>query len=524
MEYVQSTFVDINIQTKAEARIIFQNAVNSVLPHQMIWNKLHYRPEKSTLYLDGTDYELNNNVYIVGFGKAVIGMARAIEDVIGHHMVKGVLSVPQGIVKSLHDAGRQDMLLLPSTKFKLFEGAPENMPDFRAHEAAMEIKEIASAVSHGDVLIVLISGGGSALLPAPEPPVTLDDMLCVTRLMSLAGASIIDLNTVRKQIDLLKGGGLVELAWPAKMISLILSDVIGDPLDFIASGPTVPDLTRPQDVLQLFSELDITEVVPPRVLELINRKLQQVSDLTHCTKGKDSKDSKTGPWSHVQNVLVGTNKIACRAACEKSIEFELLATILSTEVQGNAREVGKMFAYLGKCIADALCSSTDFVNMNDVLKEDVSTFVNCGISGQNIKDLSKFITKAKTTEKQGICIVAGGETTVRVTGDGKGGRNQELATAFAIELESYQFLPNVNLTFMSAGTDGQDGPTSSAGAVVNLDFMSQAQKCGLNVVEYLDRNDSHTLLSLVDNGSSHVITGLTGTNVMDIYLLIIKTQ
>ncbi|KAK6994864.1 glycerate kinase [Biomphalaria glabrata] len=522
---VLSTSVDLNMQLVMEARSIFQTAVNAVLPHQMIWNKLNYDKKKSTLHVDGIEYILNNNLYVVGFGKAVIGMARAIEDKLGDHMVTGVLSVPQGISRALLNAGKQDMLLLPSSKFEVIEGASQNLPDKNAYKAAMEIKRIAMQVSGGDILIVLISGGGSALLPTPEPPVTLDDMLTVTKLMSRAGATIIDLNTVRKQIDILKGGGLAELAWPAKTISLILSDVIGDPLDFIASGPTVPDCTSPQDVLKLFSELGIKDAVPQSVHEVIQRKLQQTSSVS-CSPVSQTTEENSRPhdWSHVQNVLVGTNKIACEVAFDKSLDYELLPLILSTEVKGEAREVGELFAVLGKFIAGAFITNSTVNDLESLLKTEYKTTEKNILTKAQIQEISDIVNMAKTSDRSGICIVAGGETTVTVRGEGKGGRNQEMAVAFALKMASCPLPPHVKVIFLSAGTDGQDGPTPSAGAVVSPEFLSLAQTSGLDAADYLDRNDTHTLLSLVDNGSCHVVTGLTGTNVMDLHLLIVKSN
>ncbi|CAL1548502.1 unnamed protein product [Lymnaea stagnalis] len=522
-----SRTAEVTGQAMNEAREIFYHAVSSVLPQQMIWSKLHYNPNTLTLTANGLEYKLNSNLYVVGFGKAVLGMARALEDCIGDQIVKGVISVPAGIQQALSQAGKQDMLLMPSTRINVIEGAANNLPDASAHQAALEITEIVKEVGQGDVLVVLVSGGGSALLPAPEPPVSLEDILCLTKLMSRSGASIMDLNTVRKHIDILKGGGLAELAYPAKVISLILSDVIGDPLDFIASGPTVPDSTTPQDVLDLFSKLSITESVPETILKLIQGKVEQTSVGPMSTNTKCARHLMD--WSYVQNILVGTNKIACEASCIRSLDFGYLPYILSTELQGEAREVGKWFARLGHCLHIYFQSQNEEELIK--LKALENSLLTLCIAKEKVDEIVQLATSVKMSRKQGICLVAGGETTVNVRGEGKGGRNQEMAVSAAVELDkkSSELVKQrenpsfTSVAFLSAGTDGQDGPTSAAGGVVCIDFVSHAFRSGLKVEDYLARNDTHTLLSKISNGTSLVVTGLTGTNVMDIHVLLVKT-
>ncbi|CAG5119281.1 unnamed protein product [Candidula unifasciata] len=513
---------DDDVQLMNDARKIFDEAVESVLPHHLVRNKLKLSQSGTVLKVDEAEYRLQKNVYVIGFGKAVIGMARAVDDSIGEHIVKGVISVPVGIQQMFNEEGKQDMLVKPDSRIKVMEGAPGNLPDEAAHEAAREIIKIAEAVKEDDILIVLISGGGSALLPSPKPPVTLKDMLSLTRLMSRSGANIVQMNTVRKEIEILKGGGLAKLAQPAKIISLILSDIIGDPLDFIACGPTVKNACTLEDSTRVLDELNIWSSIPQSVNKLLkeehNKRLEG--------------DRENVNWSLVQNVLVGSNKSACEAACARSSSLGYLPYLLSTQVEGEAQDVGRMYISLAKYISLGLKESVQKEELSDLEKKLVNTFK---ITTEKLREMQVLAQQAVTSGKKGVCIVAGGETTVIVKGKGIGGRNQEMAVAAALQLEN-QF-PNLgkvhgssqlpvptNVVFLAAGTDGIDGPNPAAGGVISVGFKADAAVAGLDVVDFLSRNDTYTLLSQVDQGLNHVITGHTGTNVMDIHILLITTS
>lgn len=316
-----------------------------------------------------------------------------------------------------------------------------------------------------------------------------------------------------------------------QVVSLILSDVIGDPLDFIASGPTVPDTSHTKEVLELFSQFGVEASVPQTVLTLLQEKLDKqklVSAGGNIPKGPELPDPGSScdsyPWDHVQNVLIGTNKIACEAASQKSSELGYHPIILTTELQGEAREVGSMFAYLALYAALCMqCSTTT----DTLIQLERKLMTDYGISKDILYEISNLTSQQASAS---VCIVAGGETTVTVRGPGKGGRNQEMAVSTAAELHAYfgkfkgqnQLTSSVNVVFLSAGTDGQDGPTSAAGGVVGLDFIPHLEELGLKAGDYLEGNDTHTLLSVVENGSGLVVTGLTGTNVMDIQLLLVR--
>lgn len=568
-----------NLQVMEVASNIFAHAVSSVLPHQMIEKNLKYDASTCKLRIASREYLLKHNVHVVGFGKAVLGMARALEDAIGDHVVDGVVSIPVGSRDALETAGLRDMLLLPTSKIRVMEGAADNLPDQAAHQAAQEIARVVETVGADDILIVLISGGGSALLPYPVPPLTLDDTLTVTRLLARSGVNILDLNMVRKQLERLKGGGLARLAHPAKVISLILSDIIGDDLGFIASGPTVPNTTTAQHCLELFRRYNVTASVPPSVMAHLK------------SKAPGGAGMMPEDFSHVSNVLIGTNRIACDAASSKSSSFGFMPYVLSTELSGEAKTVGVMFAILAKYIANVSLElrhadptkSMEVKIKGHISGSDTTTTMlrqqlmkEFAFTGDTLRDVDKLVLKAQQSKSaQGVCIVAGGETTVTVRGKGKGGRNQEMALAAGIELHNYFYnysdiaqkgassnssigqnldenpafirrfgelssargLQSKNigsnkeeqhqfsaqdLVFLSAGTDGQDGPTSAAGGMVDGDFFSKAAQAGLDVSEYLANNDSFTLLTKLDGGSNLVVTGLTGTNVMDLQILVVR--
>uniref|UniRef100_A0A0B6ZWQ3 Glycerate kinase n=1 Tax=Arion vulgaris TaxID=1028688 RepID=A0A0B6ZWQ3_9EUPU len=516
---------DDDVQLMNDAREIFDQAVDSVLPHNLVRNILKLSQNDTILTVDNVTYLLKQNVYVIGFGKAVIGMARAVEDCIGQHIVKGVISVPTGIRQTFQDEGKQDMLLEPDSRIVVMEGAAGNLPDVASHKAAMEIMKIAEEVKEDDILIVLISGGGSALLPSPKPPITLEDMLSLTRLMSKSGSSIIQLNTVRKEIEMLKGGGLAKLAQSAKVLALILSDVIGDPLDFIAGGPTVKDTSASEDSLRVLKELYITEAIPPSVRKVLNEEHNRNAD----------QELDTLDWSLVQNVLVGSNKSACEVACARSVALGYLPYLLSTQVEGEAQDIGRMYISLAKYISLGLQGYEQNKEASDLENLLLSKF---NIDHNKLKQLQELAQKAVTSGKKGVCIVAGGETTVIVKGKGIGGRNQEMAVAAAIELgesdhrlrsslkvnDGRRSSTQTKVTFLAAGTDGIDGPNIAAGGVITAGFMAETATSGLDAKEFLNRNDTYTLLSKVDHGLNHVITGHTGTNVMDIHLVLITNM
>lgn len=323
-----------------------------------------------------------------------------------------------------------------------------NLDSLRAGERALEF---VSALSENDTLICLISGGGSALMTAPHEGISLDDMQTLTSLLLSCGARIDEINILRRQLDRVKGGGLAR-ATKAKVVSLILSDVIGNPLEAIASGPTVPDPTTREDALAVLKKYKIED----RVSVAIRKFLESGSLLP------SSQEQESGV-----HILVGDNKLAAQAALEQARREGFDAEILTNELQGEAREAGVM--------------------------------------------LAKRLRDETTKRPRPFCLIAGGETTVTMRGKGKGGRNQELTLAAVDELRGLE-----NLMLVSLATDGEDGPTDAAGAVVNGETRQRAERLGLGAADHLSRNDSYPFFDALGD---LIRTGPTGTNVNDLTFL-----
>jgi hydroxypyruvate reductase len=315
-----------------------------------------------------------------------------------------------------------------------------------------------------DAVLVLISGGGSALLPAPAPPVTLEDKGLVTQLLLAGGADIQELNTVRKHLSMLKGGGLAGLAFPSRVESLILSDVIGDDLSTIASGCTVPDPTTFEDVLWILRQYRLLSEVPDSVRQRIEQGLA----------GKIPETPKEGDpvFSRVVNRLVGSNGVSLAAARQQAADFDYRAVVVSEALCGEARRAA------------------------EVLVESA---------------------RQSVAGNESNAILAGGETTVRVTGQGKGGRNQEMALAFALAMEAVK--PGGDWVFLSGGTDGRDGPTDAAGGLVDSGTISRIRSAGLDPAAELADNNSYAALAAADD---LLVTGATGTNVADLQIFLVR--
>lgn len=430
---------------------IIQAALREVDPAQAV--RSHLRREGDVLLVDGERYDLTRfrRIFVVGGGKAGAPMAAAVEEVLGERLAGGLVNVKYG------HAG------LRTAKVEVRE-AGHPIPDAQGEEGARQMLALAESLGEDDLLICVISGGGSALLPLPAPGLTLADKQAITDALLRAGATINELNAVRKHLSAIKGGQLARAAYPATVIACLLSDVVGNPLDVIASGPTTPDTHTYEDALTVLRRHGLLERAPRAVLERLERG----------AAGEVPETPKPGDraFDRVQNVIVADNAAAAQAAVREAERLGYHTLLLSTFVEGEAREVGKVFASIAKEMA------------------------------RNGRPLPR-----------PACLVAGGETTVTVRGDGKGGRNQELALAAALALEGWEGVLVVGLA-----TDGTDGPTDSAGAIASGSTVARARALGLNPEDYLRRNDSYPFFKALGDG---LFLGPTQTNVNDLIFVMV---
>ena len=481
------------------ANKIFRKGLQSVLPRSLILNSLTVT--NNELCVAGCSYTLKNNVYVVGFGKAVLGMAVAVDEVLNSHIQDGLLSVPLGS-NSMVDEANKLAGLSARSKIVAREGAKDNIPDEAALRTSLEIEKLVKALDDDDILIVLISGGGSALLPAPVKGITLNDKVSAIKLLAANGATIQELNTVRKHLSRLKGGKLASMTGCKSVISLILSDIVGDPLDLIASGPTVTDHSTPGDCMEIIRQHNLGSSLPKTVMAYLSQK--EAGSRMMSTFQPTSRGS---PFSNVSNIIVGSNRIAVKNCAKAAKDNGFQPFVLSNELTGNVTDVSKSFAdIISWFIYDIEPHNIQFFDHN-IIKDAYEAFQN----------------------ENNVCLISAGETTVNVRGSGKGGRNQELTLRTAELVGKYCKETNfsddsrrVSFCFLSAGTDGQDGPTPAAGALFMGNIFDKARNEGLNMRLYIQENASYDFFSKLDNGSNLVITGLTGTNVMDIQILLLQ--
>ncbi|XP_071440222.1 glycerate kinase isoform X2 [Hetaerina americana] len=405
------------------------------------------------------------------------------------------------------------MLPKANSVLKVMEGAKNNLPDLNAQNAASCIADLVSNLDNSAILFVTISGGGSALLPSPMPPISLSDKLAVTKLLSSAGASIQELNAVRKSLSMLKGGGLAMLAYPAKVIALILSDVVDDPLDIIASGPTVYNTDSKFLALHILNKYSLETKVPQVVLNQLKGPLSSNTMSVEVPV-------VNGQFSHVCNYVIGNNGVALENIAEQAKNAGYVPLILSSALEGNARKVAKLYSSFAVEICRFICG--------EITGESLLANLNNACHTQSIP-LKNFnaVTQADFPyECRRFCLISGGETTVEVKGSGLGGRNQELALAFSLEvsdlMKKYPCCEMCNILLLSGGTDGIDGPTTYAGAISYPQQISFSKSRGIDPLTYLNNNDSTNFYLNINNGEDLLEIGHTGTNVMDIHILIVE--
>lgn len=452
------------IYYRDDLEAIFQAGIRRVDPRNLIREavcvksgRLQINGKNSRKSFVLSDFE---RIFVIGFGKASANMALAIEELLGDRISDGIISVKYGHTASLN-------------RIRLME-AGHPVPDASGLMAAQAILELAGQADEKTLVITLISGGGSALTPSPlkvacadgDIRLTLAEKQEITRILLGCGATINEMNTVRKHFSGIKGGRLAERITPATCVSLILSDVVGDDLDVIASGATTPDSSTFGNVMAIFDRYDILDQVPwnaRRILSLgLEKSIPETPDLNHAA------------FSTVHNILVGTNTLALEA-CRIEAQARGYATrIVTSQLVGEARQAASdLFEWA-------------------------------------IKQLNR-------SSQKPACLLYGGETTVTLRGTGKGGRNQEMALAFLSRMASDPQASEM-IHFLSAGTDGSDGPTDAAGAFADHELLQSAGSRDLSIDRYLENNDAYHFFESLDG---LLKTGPTNTNVCDIQVILI---
>lgn len=394
------------------------------------------------------------HIHLIAFGKAACAMAAAARDAIPLHRLSR-----WGIAVTTYDnASNLENIDVV--------GAGHPLPDAEGLRAAKIIAERTRNAQQGDLVLVLVSGGGSALLPAPADALTLEEKIATTDLLLACGASINQINCVRKHLSRLKGGGLAKLAAPADLHALILSDVIGNDVSAIASGPTVADDTTFADAIAVLQSYKVWEQVPSTVQAYLKQGAQ----------GLQPETPKSGDaiFKNTSHTLVGSNAISVDAVLHIAAEHAYRTDLYSNHLSGEARLAAEKLAMHAKSL------------------------------------LGKGLI-------QPTAIIAGGETTVTLSGKGKGGRNQEMALAFALAAEQYGLTGD--WTFLSGGTDGRDGPTDAAGGLVDSDTLQRIRQAGLDPVAMLNNNDAYPALKAAND---LLMIGATGTNVADLQILLLS--
>jgi glycerate 2-kinase len=437
---------------------IFRTALAAVDPAALLEARLLLEGQRLTVRdaPGGPSFDLRRfqRVVVLGAGKAAAVMAAALERLLGGRIAEGLVVVKDGYS-------------LPLRRVRCLR-AGHPVPDQRGLAAAEALARLAAQADERTLAIVLVSGGGSALLPAPVPPVSLKDKAELTRSLLACGADIAELNCLRKHLSRLKGGRLVGLMRGASVLALILSDVPGDRLEVIASGLTVPDPSTYADADRIVRKYGLA--VPAAVREALAAGL--AGGLEETPKPGDAR------FERVHNVLLGTNRTGLEAARREAAALGYLPVVLSARIAGEAREVAKVYA------AVAL---------------DQRRFRSLDSSGRP------------------VCLLAGGETTVSLHGQGRGGRNQECALAFLAELEGSEAEAG-GIHFLSASSDGTDGPTDAAGAFASAALLGESRRKGLEIREFLKANDSY---SFFEQAGALLRTGPTNTNVCDYQICLV---
>jgi glycerate-2-kinase len=436
-------------KARADLLEMVEAALASVDPAKLVAQAL--RLEGGVLRIGEEEIDLDSveSTYVVGGGKACYAMAKAAAQVLEDRVKGGVFNVPEEPATRMDD------------RF-IFNVAGHPKPDGTGLEGAREIVGMAEAAGPKDLFIVLISGGGSALLPYPVEGISLEDLQELTSQLLACGATINEINSIRKHVSAIKGGRLAQAAFPARVISLIISDVVGDPVESIASGPTSPDPSTFSQCAEIMGKYAIHDKVP----ESVRRRIEEgaAGGLTETPKPGDP------VFKTVTNVVIGNNRIALEASRRTAEDLGYGTILLTDRMEGEAREVGILAASI----------------LNSVSSSGLPMSPPC-------------------------LVLLGGETTVTLVGPGDGGRNQELALAASRKIRGRGLL-------LSLATDGRDGPTDSAGALVDARTCREVEAVGLSPEKAIADNAEYDVLKKI---GSHLFTGYTGTNVCDVLYILV---
>jgi glycerate-2-kinase len=437
---------------RGDAITVLEAALNSVDPHKAVLNNLKIVDGKLRVGNFEASLDDLEKIVVIGGGKAGGAMAEAVESVLGDRVSGGCVNVLQGTEFRY------------SLKRIRLQGASHPIPNNDGVKGVAEMLMFISSMREKDLVICLISGGGSALMPYPAEGISLEDKQNVTSRLLMKGATIDELNAVRKHLSAIKGGQLARRCYPTRVVSLILSDVVGDPLDTIASGPTSPDTTTFRNAVDVLKKYKLWDDICSQVRER----------LEYGTKKVIVETPKPGNeiFNHVTNIIVGNNSIAAESAAEAAEALGYNSLIVSTMVEGEAAEVGTVLAGIARELA---------------------------AKGRPLKPPA--------------AVIVGGETTVNVRGSGRGGRNQELALSLA------RRITGLKAVAASLATDGIDGPTEASGAIVDGETSTKASEAGLPIEKFLAENDSYSFFERIGD---MIVTGPTGTNVNDLALILIS--
>ncbi|USH00033.1 glycerate kinase [Thermococcus argininiproducens] len=434
-----------DVKAKAIALTLMKDAIRSADPYEAVRRVLKFENER--IIVKGEVFQIKGKIYVLAFGKAACAMAKAIEDVLGDKITEGIAITKYGYA-------------LPMSKIKVIE-AGHPIPDENSMRGAQLGIELAKKVEEDDILLVLISGGGSALFMLPEEGISLEDKMKTNELLLKSGAKIYEINTVRKHISKVKGGKLAKLV-KGTLISLILSDVVGDPLEAIASGPTVKDPTTFQDAYRILNLYNVWDKLPESVKRHIELGIRG-----------EKEETLKEDLPNVHNFLIASNALACETAKKKAEEMGISAHILTTTLEGEAREVAIVF---GSIIEEIYHRGRPFVRP--------------------------------------CVLIAGGETTVTIEGEsGLGGPNQEFALSIARKISGLR-----GVAVLAMDTDGTDGPTDAAGGLVDSYTLETLKERGIDAEEFLKAHNAYEALK---EAKALLLTGPTRTNVNSIIIAVI---